>query len=74
MVGVNIELSKDEAIVLFEFLSRLNEYHNSGMFEDQAEQRVLWKIEGILEQNLNEPFRPDYMDIVKRAREKVRVK
>lgn len=68
----NIELSKDEAIVLFEFLSRFNENTDSDKFEDQAEERVLWDIECILEKELSEPFRSDYQDIVKKARENVR--
>lgn len=41
-------------------------------FEDQSEQRVLWDIECILEKELSEPFRADYQDIVKKAREAVR--
>ena len=66
---VNIELSKEEAIVFFEFLGRFNENDD---FEDQSEQRVLWDIECILEKELSEPFRADYQDIAKKAREAVR--
>ncbi len=69
---VIIELTKSEAIVLFEFLSRFNENDDLGKFEDQAEQRVLWDIECILEKELSEPFRVDYKEIVEKAREKVR--
>jgi hypothetical protein len=71
---INIQLSKEEAIVLFEFLSRLNDNNQDDIFKDQAEQRVLWNIEGTLEKKLVEPFRPDYVDILNRAREKVRDK
>jgi hypothetical protein len=69
---VNIELTKEEAIVLFEFLSRFNENDNLSRFEDQSEQRVLWNVECILEKQLSEPFRADYQKIVKKAREVVR--
>ena len=69
---VKIELTKDEAIVLFEFLSRFNETDNPDLFDDQAEQRVLWDIECILEKELAEPFRTDYDEIVKQARNRVR--
>ncbi len=69
---VNIELTKEEAIVLFEYLGRFNENDNLEKFEDQAEQRVLWDIECILEKELSEPFRADYQEIVKKAREAVR--
>lgn len=71
---VNIELTKDEAIVLFEYLGRFNENEDRGKFEDQSEQRVLWDIECILEKQLTEPFRADYSEIVIKAREKVRDK
>lgn len=69
---INIELTKDEAIVFFEFLGRFNENDDLSRFDDQAEQRVLWDIECILEKELSEPFRADYQDIVKKAREAVR--
>ena len=72
--SINIKLSKEEAIVLLEFLGRVNEKERLGLFEDQSEQRVLWNIECILEKNLSEPFSQDYHDIVKRAREQVRDK
>ena len=71
---VNIELNKDEAIVLFEFLGRFNENDDLSKFEDQSEQRVLWDIECILEKQLSEPFRADYVEIVTKAREQVRDK
>ncbi len=69
---VNIELTKEEAIVFFEFLGRFNEIEDSNKFEDQAEERVLWDIECILEKELSEPFRADYQEIVNKARENVR--
>ena len=71
---LNIELTKDEAIVLFEFLGRFNEKEDDNLFEDQSEQRVLWNIECILEKELSEPFKKDYNDILKLARENVRDK
>jgi len=69
---VTIELTKDEAIVLFEFLRRFNEIDDLDIFEDQSEQRVLLDIECILEKVLSEPFSSDYLEIVAKAREKVR--
>jgi hypothetical protein len=71
---INIELTNEEAIVFFEFLGRFNEQDDLSKFEDQAEQRVLWDIERILEKKLSEPFRADFKEIVKKAREKVRDK
>ena len=72
--SINIDLTKDEAIVLFEFIGRFNEIENNSNFEDQSEQRVLWNIECILEKKLSEPFRKDYSNIVKLARKNVRDK
>lgn len=69
---INIELTKDEAIVFFEFVSRFNKNDILEKFEDQSEQRVLWDIECALGRKLSEPFRADYQDRVKKAREKVR--
>lgn len=64
---VNIALTKDEAIVLLEFLRKFNNQNQSDLFNDQAEQRVFWDIECLLEKVLVEPFRKDYSEIVKRA-------
>ena len=69
---VNIELTKEEAIVFFEFLGRFNEKDDLSIFEYQSEQRILWHLECILEKKLSEPFQADYEKIVKKAREAVR--
>ena len=71
---VNIKLMKDEALVLFEFLVRFNEKKYEKVFENQAEQRVLWNIEASLERLLAEPFSTDYSEIIKKARETIRDK
>jgi hypothetical protein len=66
-----LRLSRDEAIVLFELLSR---YTDTGALtiEDQAEQRVLWDLCSMLESQLHEPISPDYDDMLERARAAVR--
>lgn len=69
---INIKLLKDEALILFDFLSRFNEKETEGVFQDQSEQKVLWIIEGQLEKELVEPFMPNYSDIILNAREKIR--
>lgn len=71
--SVKLELSKEEAIVLFEYLTRNNDAKEfEKFFEDQSEQRVLWDIESMLESILVEPSQSDYLDKLKRAREAVR--
>jgi len=69
---LNIRLTKDEALVLFEFVSRLNETEHKELFQDQSEQKMMWLIEGQLQKILVEPFRPDYKDIIDNARNKIR--
>lgn len=56
---VAIELTGDEALVLFEWIKRFNA-GDARDFEDQAEERVLWDIEAVLEKALVAPFERDY--------------
>lgn len=74
MEEIKISLSKEEALVLFEFLSRVNENDSKLMIEDNSEERVLWNICSDLEKVLVEPFQENYCEILKQAREKVRDK
>ena len=69
---VLIELTRPEALVLFELLARWSEQGSiDSHLEHQAEQRVLWEIEGTLERMLVEPFMPDYGDRLAQARQVV---
>jgi hypothetical protein len=69
--AVAIQLSPDEALVLFDWLSRFNE-SGDGTFRDQAEQRVLWDMHGALESNLVAPLDPQYERLLAQARDRVR--
>ena len=66
-----IELTREEALVFFEWISRFNKREDAD-FEDQAEQRVLWDIEATLESTLDDLFSPDYAALLAAARAKVR--
>jgi hypothetical protein len=66
-----VELTNQEALVLFEFLRRCDD-ENTYKFADQAEERMLWKLEGILEKQLVEIFSPDYGRLLEEAREQIR--
>lgn len=66
-----IELSSQQALVLFELLHRINETEEL-RFEDQAEQRVLRNVEGVLEKQLVEVISPGYHDYLIEARQAVR--
>jgi len=67
-----LSLGKDEAIVLFEFLAEFNENDQPDLFNDQADQRVLYDIESVLETVIDEAFSDDYLDVVAKARGNVR--
>jgi hypothetical protein len=70
---VEIKLTKPEAIVLFEFLSRFSERDKLEIL-DQAEERVLWNVCAILERDLAEPFKHEYKEMLLKARNEVRDK
>jgi hypothetical protein len=69
--GVSLNLSPDEALVLFDFLWRYNE---SGRLDiaDQAEQRALRNSCALLEKALVEPLDPAYRERLTAARERLR--
>lgn len=68
--GVKLRLSKSEALVFFEWLSRNWEnshWEKKDMFSDPAEKQLLMWLEGDLEKVLAEPFDPAYKDIIQRS-------
>jgi hypothetical protein len=70
--GINLEFNNEEALVLFEWISKFNEIDNDLLFQDQAEQRILFDIEALLEKNITQIFDINYIDILSKARAKVR--
>lgn len=68
---IRIELSSDEALVLFEFLYRYSDTDKLTI-EDQAEQVALWGLCNSLESILVEPFQKNYGDLVASARDAIR--
>jgi len=72
--NINIMLNEDEAIVLFEWLSNFNAKDNTTLFEDQAEQRVLFNLETELEKNISSVFDNDYKNVLLKARDNIRDK
>ncbi len=71
--NVGFCLSKEEAIVLFEFLSRFSDIETLNI-KHQAEERVLWNLRSLLEEKLSEPFDKNYQEILKAARERIKDK
>jgi len=70
---IQLQLSKDETLVLFEFLSRFSETDTLEIV-DQAEARVLWDLCCRLESSLSEPFLKTYGSVLQEARDRVRDK
>jgi len=68
--GISINLSNEEALVLLDWVTRFNENENT--FQDQAEERVLFDLESVLEEKLSETFNDNYSVVLQKAREKVR--
>jgi hypothetical protein len=69
---ISFTLSANEAIVLSHWLSRTTENRAPADFEDQAEHRVLWNLDAMLESELVAPMREDYVRLLKAARDAVR--
>ena len=68
---VRVTLTPDEALVLFEFLSRFDETDVLAI-KDHAEEKALWKLLGKLEEILVPPLRPDYKQLLEAARTRLR--
>ena len=70
--GISVKFTDEEAIVLFEWLSKFNEAERPALFQDQAEQRVLFDLEAELEKVISQTFDSNYMEKLSSARQKIR--
>nr|WP_309694705.1 hypothetical protein [Armatimonas sp.] len=70
---VALTLSRAEALVLFDFLTRFST-DGTLTIQDQAEECVLWDMCCDLESMLAEPFSTDYVESLQKARDAVRDK
>ena len=70
---VNVKLTKQEAIIFFDFLSRFND-SNKLNIEDHSEEIVLWSLCCQLESILVEPFRGEWKQVLLKARQEVKEK
>ena len=68
---VKLMHSKQEALVLFDWLGKFNSVERDNLFAHGAEQQVLFDLEASLEKILVEPFSENYSDLIKNARESV---
>lgn len=71
--NVIITFNEAEALVLLEWLTKINEKNNSELFEDrQAEEKVLFDLEALLEKNISETFKSNYSEILFAARRAIK--
>jgi hypothetical protein len=69
--NVTIQLSHDEALVLFESFSRFCEDDDEFTLRHNAEFVAFMRISAQLDQALVEPFRPEYPELLRAARDRV---
>ena len=67
---ITFTLTRDEAIVLLEFLSRFSDTDKLTI-QDQAEARVLWDMCCTLESMLHEPLSPKWLTLLQESRKAV---
>lgn len=70
MRKVNLEITGDEALVLFEFLSRFSDKEELKLSHG-SEERALWNLLASLEKELEQPLSADYDSLLKIARERL---
>lgn len=68
---IRLELTGDEALVLFDFLQRFDD-EGALVIRDQAEERALWNLHSLLQKQLVEIFHPDYKALLAAARDRLR--
>jgi hypothetical protein len=70
---VLLRLTADEALVLFEWLHRMEETGSyAAVVEDPAETVALWNLLALFERELVEPLQDDYAGMVAAARARLK--
>jgi hypothetical protein len=68
---VTVQLSRDEALALFEWLHRSEDQDGVSPPEHHAEQVALWTLSALLERELVATFQQHYRQLVEEARERL---
>lgn len=66
----SLEITGDEAIVLFEFFSRFDETDKL-VFEHPAEYLALQKLSAQIDKTTSAMFRPEYAELLAKARKRI---
>ena len=67
---IAIRLSRDEALVLFEFFCRFDDSHEFSL-RHNAEYLAFAQLSAQLDRSLVEPFRPEYAELLQAARDRI---
>ena len=67
-----IKFSEEEALVLLAWLHTFNEVEHPTLFQDQAEERILFDLETELETVVSATFSFNYQELLLKARAKIR--
>jgi len=68
--NIEISLPKDEALILFDWLSRFNE--GSSNYADDVEKQILADLEAFFEKIFAETFADNYHEIIDFAKARIR--
>jgi len=68
---VDLQLTSDEALVLFDWLHRCEDDGEFRQPEHRGEEVALWNLSAVLERVLVQPFQHDYLDLVRAARSRL---
>ena len=69
--NINITLSRDEALVLFEFFSRFCDDDVDFTLRHNAEYLAFMRMSAQLDKALVEPFQPQYLELLRAARDRI---
>ena len=67
---ISLQLTRDQALVLFEWIASLDRANLSSSIGD-AEWSILWFLEGQFESKLVEVLAPDYVDLLAKAKSRL---
>jgi hypothetical protein len=70
--SIVMKFSAEEALVFLEWLHKFNEVEHPTLFQDKAEERILFDIETELETAVSDTFSCNYQELLLLARQKIR--
>ena len=68
--AITLRLTHDEALVLLKWIGEIDKAQTI-IFKHPAEEKVVWKIEGLIEKEFGAPFQPAYDRLLAEARKRI---